>query len=60
VINKIDLAPLVGANLDVMETDTVRMRVERPFVFTDLKKGLGVEKIARFIIEQGGLAKSAA
>ena len=56
VINKIDLAPLVGANLDVMEADTVRMRVGRPFVFTDLKSGLGVEEIARFIIEQGGLA----
>jgi len=60
VINKIDLAPLVGADLDVMKADTVRMRVERPFVFTDLKRGLGVEEIARFIIEQGGLAKSAA
>jgi urease accessory protein len=60
VINKIDLAPLVGANLDVMEADTVRMRVRRPFVFSDLKSGLGVEEIARFIIEQGGLAKSAA
>jgi urease accessory protein len=60
VINKIDLAPLVGANLDVMKADTVRMRVGRPFVFTDLKRGLGVEEIARFIIEQGGLAKSAA
>jgi urease accessory protein len=60
VINKIDLAPLVGANLDVMKADTVRMRVWRPFVFTDLKRGLGVEEIARFIIEQGGLAKSAA
>src|ERR1700720_3242955 len=60
VINKIDLAPLVGANLDVMKTDTIRMRVGRPFVFTDLKRGLGVEEIARFIIEQGGLAKSAA
>ena len=60
VINKIDLAPLVGANLDVMKADTVRMRVGRPFVFTDLKRGLGVEAIARFIIEQGGLAKSAA
>jgi urease accessory protein len=60
VINKIDLAPLVGANLDVMKTDTIRMRVRRPFVFTDLKRGLGVEEIARFIIEQGGLAKSAA
>jgi urease accessory protein len=60
VINKIDLAPLVGANLDVMKADTVRMRVGRPFVFTDLKRRLGVEEIARFIIEQGGLAKSAA
>ena len=60
VINKIDLAPLVGANLDVMKVDTVRMRVGRPFVFTDLKRGLGVEEITRFIIEQGGLAKSAA
>jgi urease accessory protein len=60
VINKIDLAPLVGANLDVMKADTVRMRVGRPFVFTDLKRGLGVEEIARFIIQQGGLAKSAA
>ena len=60
VINKIDLAPLVGANLDVMKADTVRMRMGRPFVFTDLKRGLGVEEIARFIIEQGGLAKSAA
>ena len=60
VINKIDLAPLVGANLDVMKADTVRMRVGRPYVFTDLKSGLGVEEIARFIIAQGGLAKSAA
>jgi urease accessory protein len=60
VINKIDLAPLVGANLDVMKADTVRMRVGRPFVFTDLRMGSGVEEIARFIIEQGGLAKSAA
>ncbi|HTB13244.1 MAG TPA: urease accessory protein UreG [Bryobacteraceae bacterium] len=60
VINKIDLAPLVGANLDVMKADTVRMRVGRPFVFTDLKIGLGVGEIARFIIERGGLAKSAA
>ena len=60
VINKIDLAPLVGANLDVMKADTIRMRTRRPFVFTDLKRGLGVEEIARFIIQQGGLAKSAA
>jgi len=60
VINKIDLAPLVGADLDVMKADTVRMRVGRPFVFTDLKRGLGVEEIVRFIVQQGGLAKSVA
>ena len=60
VINKTDLAPLVGANLDVMEADTIRMRVGRQFIFTELKNGIGVEEIARFIIDQGGLAKSAA
>lgn len=41
VINKIDLAPLVGANLEVMEADTLRMRVKRPFIFTNLKSGEG-------------------
>ena len=56
VINKIDLAPLVGADLAVMEADTLRMRVNRPFVFTNLKSGEGVEQIASFIIELGGLA----
>jgi len=60
IINKIDLAPLVGANLAVMEADTVRMRASRPFVFTNLKSGEGVEQIAAFIIEHGGLAKAAA
>src|SRR5713101_4339356 len=55
VINKIDLAPLVGADLAVMEADAVRMRVKRPFVFTNLKSGEGVEQIASFIIENGGL-----
>jgi len=60
IINKIDLAPLVGANLAVMEADTVRMRASRPFVFTNLKNGDGVEQIAAFIIERGGLAKAAA
>jgi urease accessory protein len=60
VINKIDLAPLVGANLEVMEADTVRMRGKRPFVFSNLKAGEGVERIANFIIETGGLAKDAA
>jgi urease accessory protein len=53
VINKIDLAPLVGASLDVMERDARRMRGERPFVFTNLKTGQGLEVVARFIIERG-------
>jgi urease accessory protein len=60
VINKIDLAPLVGANLDVMEADALRMRAKRPFVFTNLKTGQGVDQIASFVIEKGGLAESAA
>jgi urease accessory protein len=60
VINKIDLAPLVGADLGVMESDAFRMRGKRPFIFTNLKSGEGVDQIARFIIEKGGLAKSAA
>ena len=60
VINKIDLAPLVGANLAVMEADTLRMRTNRPFVFTNLKSGQGVEQIASFIIQNGGLTKVAA
>jgi urease accessory protein len=56
VINKIDLAPLVGANLQVMEADTRRMRGNRPFVFTNLKSGQGVDQIASFVIMKGGLA----
>src|SRR5262245_37826929 len=60
VINKIDLAPLVGANLDVMKADALKMRVKRPFVFTNLKSGEGADQIATFIIEQGGLGKAAA
>jgi urease accessory protein len=56
VINKIDLAPLVGADLDVMKSDTQRMRPQRPFVFTNLRNGEGVERIAEFVIENGGLA----
>lgn len=55
VINKIDLASLVGANLDVMESDSVRMRGTRPFVFTNIKAGKGVDQIATFILERGGL-----
>jgi urease accessory protein len=55
VINKIDLAPHVGARLDVMEHDTKRMRGERPYVFTDLRAGTGVGIITRFIEYKGGL-----
>ncbi len=55
VINKIDLAPYVGASLEVMEKDSKRMRGERPFVFTNLKKSVGVEKIISFIEEEGML-----
>ena len=55
VINKIDLAPLVGASLEVMERDALKMRGPRPFLFTNLKAGQGVAEIARFIAEQGGL-----
>jgi urease accessory protein len=56
VINKIDLAPLVGANLDVMERDAREMRGARPFLFSNLKSGIGVEEIAGLIIDLGGLA----
>src|SRR5215475_8118634 len=55
VINKIDLAPLVGANLQVMESDARRMRTTRPFIFSNLKSGQGVDEIADFILEKGGL-----
>jgi len=55
VINKIDLAPLVGANLQVMERDARKMRGARPFVFTDLKAGTGVAAIVDFIVSAGGL-----
>ena len=55
VINKIDLAPLVEASLEVMDRDARKMRGDRPFIFTNLKKDLGVAEIARFIIKSGGL-----
>jgi urease accessory protein len=54
-INKIDLAPMVGASLEVMDRDARRMRGERPFVFANLKIGEGVERIVDFIVAQGGL-----
>jgi urease accessory protein len=58
VINKIDLAPHVGASLDNMERDTKRMRGVRPFVFTNLRLGKGVDEIARFVEQKGGLEPS--
>jgi urease accessory protein len=56
VINKIDLAPHVGASLEVMERDARRMRGERPFVFTNLRAGQGVTEIAEFIRREGLLS----
>jgi urease accessory protein len=55
VINKIDLAPMVGASLEVMDRDARRMRGERPFLFAQVRAGKGVDEIARFIIAKGGL-----
>ena len=57
IINKIDLADLVGASLEVMDLDAKKMRGDRPFYFTNLKAGQGVAEIAEFIIELGGLEK---
>ncbi len=59
VINKTDLAPLVGADLSVMESDTKRMRGAKPYVFTNIRAGSGVEDIARFIERMGGLKQLA-
>ncbi|TPQ24224.1 urease accessory protein UreG [Methylomonas sp. EFPC3] len=56
VINKIDLAPYVGASLDVMDRDAKKMRGERPFVFSNIKTGHGLERIIDFIVRQGMLA----
>ena len=53
VINKIDLAPHVGASLDVMEKDAKKMRGDKPFVFSNLKNDIGIEQIENFIIKQG-------
>ena len=55
VINKIDLAPYVGASLEVMDRDSKKMRGERPFVFANIRAGHGVAEIAAFIEKQGGL-----
>jgi urease accessory protein len=55
VINKIDLAPYVGASLEVMEEDTKRMSQERPYVFSNLKEGVGLDKVIDFIEDAGML-----
>jgi len=55
VINKIDLAPLVGASLEVMDRDAKKMRGTRPFLFTNLKENKGVAEIAAFLGDAGGL-----
>jgi len=57
VINKIDLAPHVGASLEVMERDAKKMRGIRPFVFTNLHNGAGAGEVVRFIEQKGGFAE---
>ena len=57
IINKIDLAPLVGADLDVMDRDAKKRRGERPFIFSNLKDGTGVDDIIAFIEQQGMLSQ---
>ena len=56
VINKIDLAPYVGASLEVMDRDAKKMRGDRPFVFSNIRSGQGVAAIAGFIEREGGLS----
>jgi len=60
IINKIDLAPMVGASLDVMERDAGRMRGDKPFVFTNLKSGVGLDSVITFIETEGMLSQAAA
>ena len=55
IINKIDLAPYVGASLEIMQSDAKRMRGERPFVMTNLKSGEGVQQVVDFIVARGML-----
>jgi len=59
IINKIDLAPYVGASLAVMERDAARMRGDRPFVLTNLKSGIGLDRVVQFIVERGLLTAHA-
>jgi urease accessory protein len=55
LINKIDLAPMVGASLEVMDRDARKMRGQRPFVFSNIRAGKGVAEVADFIVAAGGL-----
>ena len=55
VINKVDLAPMVGANLDIMERDTLKMRGKKPFIFSNFKKGQGLKEISNFVISNAGI-----
>jgi len=57
VINKVDLAPYVDASLEVMERDAKRMRIARPFYFSNLRSGQGVDQIIRFVEDKGGLGQ---
>ncbi|MDI4656042.1 urease accessory protein UreG [Xanthobacter autotrophicus] len=59
VVNKTDLAPMVGADLAIMEADTIRMRAGRPYVFASIRNGVGVDVVARFIEQAGGLVAAA-
>jgi urease accessory protein len=59
VINKTDLAPHVGASLEVMERDAKRMRGDRPFIFAEARNGRGIDEIASFIEKMGGLRQAA-
>jgi len=58
IINKIDLAPYVGASLEVMDRDAKKMRGAKPFVFTNLKTGQGLDDVVEFIVKQGMLTES--
>jgi urease accessory protein len=60
VINKVDLAPMVGASLEVMECDARKMRGPRPFIFSNLKTGQGLEEIVKYIEERGMLSRAIA
>jgi urease accessory protein len=59
VINKIDLAPLVGASLDVMDRDARKMRGAKPFAFTNMRSGEGLDTVVAFVKQAGGLATAA-